>query len=156
MAGGRTYRQLAVGSFHTCAVSTAYRAFCWGDNQYGQLGIGRTRKTSLWPRRVAGENSIKSVTAGVFHTCAKTTTNRAYCWGYNLDGQLGDGTRNQRLAPTAVLGGMYFSQLDAGAEHTCGRSAGGVAYCWGANAKGTLGDGTTEVRLTPTAVLGPS
>jgi alpha-tubulin suppressor-like RCC1 family protein len=105
---------------------------------------------------VATEYSIKSVTAGLFHTCAKTTANRAYCWGYNWDGQLGDGTRNQRLAPTTVLGGMYFSQLDAGAEHTCGRSAGGVAYCWGANGKGTLGDGTTEVRLTPTAVLGPS
>ena len=67
---------------------------------------------------MAGGLSFKRVTAGLFHTCAETTTNRAYCWGYNIEGQLGDGTRTLRLTPVAVVGGLDFSQLDAGGEHT--------------------------------------
>jgi alpha-tubulin suppressor-like RCC1 family protein len=95
------------------------------------------------------------VTAGEFHTCGETTDNRAYCWGLNDGGPLGDGTIAQRLAPVAVAGGLFFAQLSAAGGHTCGRTPAAVAYCWGLNGSGELGDGTTTDRLTPTPVAGP-
>jgi alpha-tubulin suppressor-like RCC1 family protein len=58
--------------------------------------------SSFWPRRAAGGLSLNRVTAGGFHTCAEATNNRAYGWGKNLSGQLGDGTTTYRLTPTTV------------------------------------------------------
>jgi alpha-tubulin suppressor-like RCC1 family protein len=95
------------------------------------------------------------VTSGNVHTCGETTTNRAYCWGSNVWGQLGDGTNTQRLTPGAVADGHFFSQVGAGELHPCGRTDAGVAYCWGNNIFGRLGDGTTEKRSSPIPVAGP-
>ncbi|HEX5575361.1 MAG TPA: hypothetical protein VFX42_05760, partial [Gemmatimonadales bacterium] len=80
-----------------------------------------------------------------------TTGNRAYCWGYNGQGELGDGTDTPRLTPTAVSGGLVFKQVDAGGFHTCGLAGGSLAWCWGYNGQGELGNGTNDY-----AVLNPS
>ena len=102
--------------------------------------------------------SFRQVSAGSRHTCGVTTTDKAYCWGYNgfttLGGQLGDGTTTQRLKPVAVLGGLSFSQVSAGVDHTCGVTTDNRAYCWGRNDYGQLGDGTTDPKFTPVAVAG--
>jgi alpha-tubulin suppressor-like RCC1 family protein len=102
--------------------------------------------------------SFRQVSAGTRHTCGVTTTDQAYCWGYNgfstRGGQLGDGTTTQRLKPVAVLGGLRFSQISAGVDHTCGVTTDNRAYCWGVNDFGQLGDGTTEPKLTPVPVAG--
>ena len=102
--------------------------------------------------------SFRQVSAGSRHTCGLTTTDQAYCWGYNgfstHGGQLGDGTTTQRLKPVAVLGGLHFGQISAGVDHTCGVTTDDRAYCWGRNDYGQLGDGTTESKLTPVAVGG--
>jgi alpha-tubulin suppressor-like RCC1 family protein len=83
-----------------------------------------------------------------------TTGERAYCWGGNFLGELGDGTTALRSRPVAVLGGLDFRQLDGGGNYTCGRTAAANAYCWGFNLAGQLGDGTTTNRLSPRAVAG--
>jgi alpha-tubulin suppressor-like RCC1 family protein len=102
--------------------------------------------------------SFRQVSAGSRHTCGVTTTDQAYCWGYNgystHGGQLGDGTTTQRLKPIAVLGELHFGQISAGVDHTCGVTTDNRAYCWGLNDYGQLGDGTTESKLTPVAVAG--
>jgi regulator of chromosome condensation (RCC1) repeat-containing protein len=92
-------------------------------------------------------------TEGGNHTCGVTTDDRAYCWGFNGSGQLGDGTTTNRQLPTAVLGELRFHQVNAGQDHTCGITPENRAYCWGLNGSGQLGDGTTANRLTP--VLAP-
>ena len=94
-------------------------------------------------------------TAGGFvdHTCGRTASGTAYCWGDNEVGQLGDGSTVDRLEPSAVVGGFLFTSLDAGYRHTCGRATTGALYCWGANL-GQLGDGTTTNRSVPTKVFG--
>jgi alpha-tubulin suppressor-like RCC1 family protein len=152
-AGTRQWRQIDAGFSHTCAVTTTYRAFCWGNGREGQLGNGKSY-LSFWPRAVAGGLSFERVTAGHRHTCGETTTNRAYCWGYNDSGQLGDGTTIQRLTPVAVVGALSFRQVSAGGYHSCGVTSGSLAWCWGVNRVGELGDGTTTSRSSPTRVAG--
>jgi alpha-tubulin suppressor-like RCC1 family protein len=93
------------------------------------------------------------ITAGGSHTCGLTPVGRAYCWGWNSAGQLGDATITNRYTPVAVnQGTITFVQIRAGSSHTCGLSSTGQTYCWGANANGQLGDGTFTSRLTPVAV----
>jgi alpha-tubulin suppressor-like RCC1 family protein len=94
------------------------------------------------------------VSAGYSHACAETTGNRAYCWGHNIYGELGDGTVTERLRPVAVLGRLSFSQLSAGSFYTCGVTPGAVAYCWGMNWSAELGDGTITDRSEPVPVGG--
>jgi alpha-tubulin suppressor-like RCC1 family protein len=154
VAGARRFRQVDAGTFHTCAVTIANRALCWGRGREGQIGDGKTY-LRFWPRAVAGELLFERVSAGEYHTCGETTLNRAYCWGYNSHGEIGDGTTTIRLTPVAVAGGLYFSQVSAGRDHgTCGRTPAAVLYCWGANFYGRIGDGTTTDRHTPTPVAG--
>jgi alpha-tubulin suppressor-like RCC1 family protein len=167
VAGGRYYRQLEAGDFHTCAVTTGDRAFCWGNGTNGQIGNTRKAEINRWPRAVAGGLSVDRVTAGRFHSCGETTGNRAYCWGANFDGQLGNGTDTGpettcpftacSTRPVAVSGGLYFDQVDAGGTHTCAKTPAGVAYCWGNTEYGDLGDGRggRTSQVTPTAVLNP-
>src|SRR5262249_25525154 len=76
------------------------------------------------------------------HTCAVTTGNRAYCWGYNFVGALGDGSNTDRSLPTAVLGGLQFRAVSPGSYHTCGIAMDNRVYCWGHNAYGQLGNGS--------------
>jgi alpha-tubulin suppressor-like RCC1 family protein len=156
VAGGRQFQQLDAGSWHTCAIASGNRAFCWGKGDLGQLGTGRIHPKSYWPRRVAGGLSLDRVTAGRSHTCAEATDNRAYCWGYNYEGRLGDGTQTQRLAPVPVAGGLFFAQLTTGDDHTCGKTPAAAAYCWGDDRFGQLGNGEVEGwQLTPSPVTGP-
>ena len=156
VVGGQRFRQVDAGNYHTCGVTTASIAFCWGNGRAGQVGNGKAY-LSFSPKRVAGGLSFDRVTAGLYHSCGESTLNRAYCWGGNTSGQLGDGTTTTlRLTPVAVAGGHTFAQLSAGYQHTCGRTPDGAAYCWGVNFSGELGDGTTNHSSTPVAVAGPS
>jgi alpha-tubulin suppressor-like RCC1 family protein len=98
--------------------------------------------------------TFRQISAGSGHTCGVTTDNRAYCWGWNEEGQLGDGTTTDSRRPVAVAGNLRFRRMSAGSSRTCGVTTENQAYCWGFNGDGALGDGTTTDRLTPTAVAG--
>lgn len=153
VAGTRLFHQVSAGATHTCAATTGYRAFCWGDGQTGQLGIGKLGSRRV-PTAVAGGLTFDRVTAANYRTCGESTGNKAYCWGQN-GGVLGDGTTTNRLTPVAVVGGQTFAQVSAGGSHTCGKTGTSVGYCWGGNFYGELGDGTSTLRLTPVPVAGP-
>lgn len=98
--------------------------------------------------------SFRQLSAGRRHTCGVTTDDRAYCWGDNATGQLGDGTSADRGSPVAVSGGLRFILVSAGGGYTCGLTTGERAYCWGENTAGQLGDGTTTNRPRPVPVAG--
>jgi uncharacterized protein YjdB/alpha-tubulin suppressor-like RCC1 family protein len=157
VAGGLTFISLVVGGYHACGLTSGGAAYCWGRNESGALGDG-TITNRLTPTPVAGGLTFTSIAGvGAFHTCGLTSGGAAYCWGFNRNGELGDGTlgdENSRLTPTPVVGGLTFTSLALGWEHTCGLTSGGAAYCWGYNFYGELGDGTTMGRLTPTQVAG--
>jgi alpha-tubulin suppressor-like RCC1 family protein len=149
--------QISAGFEHTCAVTRAGAAYCWGRNTYGQLGDG-TIDARLTPTPVVGLSSgVASISAGHSHTCAVTTAGAAYCWGLNGNGQLGDGTTTRRSTPTPVVGlSSGVASISAGFSHTCALTTSGAVLCWGHNSYGELGDGTTTYRLTPMPVVGLS
>ena len=104
------------------------------------------------PVTALGTTTWMSIAAGWSHTCAITTTNRAYCWGYNGYGQLGDGTQDDSSTPVAVAGGYQWRQIVVAYRYTCGITTSGIAYCWGDNGLYQLGDNTPISHSVPTAV----
>lgn len=125
---------VVTGGLHACALGVDRRTYCWGDNRQGQLGDGSNVASSR-PVRVAGGLHFQQITSGgAGHSCALTWDGKAYCWGTNHFGQLGDGTTTSRNAPVRAAEGHLFTQIDAGPYHSCGITESGEAYCWGANA----------------------
>ena len=141
------------GSIHTCGLTVTGNAYCWGFNDFGQLGDGSTTG-SLTPVLVSGGIRFSSISTRGGHTCGVTSVGDAYCWGENFRGQLGDGTTINRLTPVLVSGGLSFASVSTAYSETCGVTTAGDAYCWGDNFNGQLGDGTTINRLTPVPVAG--
>ncbi|PYP50531.1 MAG: chromosome condensation regulator RCC1 [Gemmatimonadetes bacterium] len=159
VSGGLTFATVSVGDGvatlgqHTCGLTGAGAARCWGYNAFGQLGNGTT-SPSATPIAVSGGLTFVAVSAGGTHTCALTSAGAAYCWGANASGNLGDSTRTDSKTPVLVSGGLTFGTVSSGEAHTCAVTAAGAAYCWGFNFDGELGDGTTTNRSTPVAVSG--
>jgi alpha-tubulin suppressor-like RCC1 family protein len=167
--------QITAGDAHTCALLEDKTVRCWGRNGSGRLGDGTTEQR-LNPVQVLASGStqgtdvlggVAQITAGNGHTCALLEDKTIRCWGFNRNGQLGDGTlgdglTEQRLNPvqvlasgstqgTDVLGGV--AQITAGDAHTCALLEEKTIRCWGFNLRGQLGDGTTTQRLNPVQVL---
>jgi len=136
------FGSVAVGAFHSCGITTGGSAYCWGYNNYGQLGDS-SFTIRLVPVAVAGGLTFSTLSASSFHTCGVTTSGAAYCWGLNNFGWLGNGSTISSSVPVAVSGGLTFSAVSTGQVHTCGLTTSGAAYCWGRNAEGQLGTGDT-------------
>ena len=148
-------RMLAVsaGNYHTCALTNLGGVKCWGDNQYGQLG-NSSMQGSLIPVDVPDLTSgVIEISAGNFHTCARTTSGGLKCWGANSDGQLGNGTIVDSPTPTDVIGlTSGVITMSSGYEHTCAIANDGVVLCWGRNTFGQLGNGMYDEDQTPVPV----
>jgi alpha-tubulin suppressor-like RCC1 family protein len=153
--GGLRFTSIAAGSAHTCAVSVDGDVWCWGRNTAGQLGaVTSDGVRSPIPVHVTGITGMRAVVAGSVHSCARSATGMAWCWGRNNYGQLGDGSTVDRRTPVPVRGGLVFTSLSATGAHSCGVRASGEVWCWGFNADGQLGDGTTEHQSRPIRVSG--
>jgi alpha-tubulin suppressor-like RCC1 family protein len=176
VSGGHQYTQIESGNqYHTCAVRTDGRLFCWGFNEDGQLGVAPggescTLGTTNYacrkaPVEVTGGRTYQDVAVGAYHTCGVTTGGDVYCWGWNGLGQLGDGTTADSYEPVQVAGTGYVG-VAAGFFHSCAYRADGSAFCWGMDEDGqlgsnmtapntcTLGTNTYRCSLNPFAVLG--
>jgi alpha-tubulin suppressor-like RCC1 family protein len=128
--GGLRFTRIATSIYyHSCALSDASVAYCWGANSSGALGDG-TQENRSAPVPVGGGVSFVALTVGWVHSCALTSAGAAYCWGA---GQTRDGSGTHALSPVAVAGGLAFRAISAGRQHTCGLTLEGSAYCWGSN-----------------------
>jgi alpha-tubulin suppressor-like RCC1 family protein len=95
---------LGLGWEHSCAVVADGTIQCWGDNEYGQRGNGSTGRLENAISPVVGINDAKGVEAGSGHTCALRASGAVACWGYGLDGELGNGQSKSSSVPVAVTG----------------------------------------------------
>jgi len=153
VTGNLTFKSISAGYSHTCALTTNGAVYCWGGNEYGQLG-NNSNKDSVVPVPVAGQLNFKSVSAAIGgHACGITTNGAAYCWGWNSDGQLGNGSKKDSSVPVAVAGGLIFESISAGHFHTCGVTTDGSTYCWGGEGMNGAGTGTKTGSTIPVRVL---
>lgn len=155
--GIQVTRVVASGLAHTCAVASDGSLFCWGNNTYGQLGIGNTVNANV-PRRVPSITSVFSLALGYQHSCATAGTRSnmgLFCWGRNNRGQLGLGPAARtdqwipiRVASLDVQGRTLANDVTAGSYHTCAglrvMMPGGGIVCWGDNSIGQLGRGSFD------------
>jgi alpha-tubulin suppressor-like RCC1 family protein len=157
VAGGLTFARLSAGlGAHTCALTGAGVAYCWGKNSGGQVGNGSSVNNVPTPTPVKGGAAFMSISVGYTHTCALTAAGAAYCWGRNAYGELGSGASNQLsvTTPVAVAGGLTFKSISAGFQSTCAVATDGTAYCWGQGRNGRLGTGSEANASTPARVTG--
>jgi alpha-tubulin suppressor-like RCC1 family protein len=161
LAGGaHSYTQVAAGFVHTCALTADGEAYCWGSNEYSQLGSTPDgscggRPCSKSPVAVTGGLRFRVIAAGWVHNCGIATDGGTYCWGggsINRAGYLGDGAVSRSATPVRVKSDSAFVSVTIGDSHACALTASGMAFCWGQNTWGELGDGTGSDRATPVAV----
>ncbi|HKP49122.1 MAG TPA: hypothetical protein VJU17_03835 [Gemmatimonadales bacterium] len=160
VVGGLVFTSLTVGTWHTCGLTAAGEAWCWGANWSGQLGnptnSGVSDAANPAPLPAAAGLTFTTLDAGGDHTCGITTQGAMYCWGMNALGQLATTTNlNNGLPnpPTLIPGNFTFTALTAGNGHTCGVTTSGATYCWGSNFIGQLGIGTTSAPVTTPTLL---
>lgn len=149
---------IAVGSYHTCAIGEAERELrCWGWSSNSRLGNGTGRevdRAAPWPVSPTVP-AWRAVASGENHSCGIALSGRVYCWGYNGNGELGDGTTTTRSSPVAVVGlGTDVARISVGWFHSCALMRSGRINCWGYGAQGQLGSGQTANQTTPGEVSG--
>jgi alpha-tubulin suppressor-like RCC1 family protein len=159
--------QIEGGLYHTCALISDGTVQCWGANFNGDVGQPGPWGPIYAPAAVPGVTQAVEIRTGGSHTCARRSDGSITCWGYNFNGQLGDGTESAEVSPTKVAGVANVTQLavggnannpgnDASVAFACGLLADTTVSCWGNNDYGQLGDGTTVSRGTPAPVKGLS
>jgi alpha-tubulin suppressor-like RCC1 family protein len=151
------FNSVATGESHACGLTEEGVAWCWGNNEHGQLGTTASDQCdgascSLHPLEVDGGHVFADLTAGRGFTCGRTPAGEVLCWGVNSRGELGDGSQADRETPLPVSGLPPVSALATGLSHTCAAGVDGSVYCWGLNAQGGLGVPSAD---SGSCVLGP-
>lgn len=129
------------GDRYTCVITVSGGVYCWGKNEYGQIGDG-TQIDRFAPVAVQGlASGVQQLSTATDHTCALLEADGSIqCWGENGVGQLGTGTTERSLVPTAVAGlDVRVQAIDSAGSHTCALTVEGAVYCWGSNQYRQLG-----------------
>jgi alpha-tubulin suppressor-like RCC1 family protein len=152
---GGPVRALTAGLAHTCALLVNGTVECWGSNANGELGNGTLVDTPHPVEVSTLPSPAAAVDAGDAHTCALLRNGKIFCWGWNIEGQLGNGGGTDSDVPVAVTGlpGPAAAVASPG-SHTCALLRSEAVACWGANLYGQLGNGTTSDSATPVTVTG--
>ncbi len=158
-------RQFALAEARACAVNDEGQLYCWGNNidwtianflsSQGQFDTPARFEAIHNDLSQIVLSGVKEVQLGTHHSCVLMVDSTVKCWGgYNLKGQLGNGTTQNSLgAVQTVLNLSNVTKIAVGYDHTCALINDGSVKCWGSNNFGQLGDGTLEDRLAPIKTL---
>jgi alpha-tubulin suppressor-like RCC1 family protein len=159
---------IAAGEYHGTALLGDGSVRFWGETTYGQAGDGTTIDAPppdcrcVPPVTVAGlPGPVQAVAAGGLHNLALRGAGSPLAWGYNNNGQLGNGTEpadpcDCEPTPVAVAALTGVQSISAGEAHTLALLADGSVRGWGYNVHSQVGDGTEGTRVVPVPVSGVS
>jgi alpha-tubulin suppressor-like RCC1 family protein len=158
---------IAAGWDHACALLAGGTVACWGDDGDGELGLGTAASSqpcgdpcATTPVKVPNLSGVTAIAAGLEDTCALLSDGTVRCWGFNADGQLGDGTTTNSPTPVAVTGLTGATAIAMSEEQACALLASGGVVCWGRNDSDQLGStvagpaACSPCSTTPQAVSG--
>ncbi len=157
-------RSASAGSTNTCAIDIAGATWCWGSNEFGELGSGIAGGPV--PASVATPVALVQLSAGRDHACGLASDGSAWCWGVNDYGQVGKpispvvcsafgSALPCEPSPSVVPGIPALVEVSAGTSHSCGVTHNGAIWCWGRGDFGQLGQGTGVSSATPVRVIDP-
>jgi alpha-tubulin suppressor-like RCC1 family protein len=149
VVGGRVPQEVALVS-HSLALKSDRTLWAWGSNTQGQLGFGDTSITIIEaPDQVGSDSDWSIISAGGGYSIALKTNLTLWAWGYNLYGQLGDGTQTNRWTPLEIGADSDWASIAGSQSHAIARKTNNTLWSWGYNGYGQLGDGTQTDRWTP-------
>jgi len=159
-----TITAISAGFYHALALTSAGQVLAWGSNDHGQLGNGTTTTTGCQcistpgPVSLASGTTVTAIAGGGRHSLGLTSTGQVLGWGYNADGELGNGTTTDSNVPVGVSlsSGASVTTIAGGAFHSLAVTFAGQVLAWGLNDRGQLGNGTTNNSSIPVAVSLPS
>jgi len=155
VALGTNWKQLACGNTYVVAIKTDGTLWGWGRNDFGQLGDntnGFSSNKSSPVQTITYDTKWKMVSVGngYAHTAAVKSDGTLWCWGYNVNGQLGDNSITPRSSPVqTVTFGTNWKQVDCGYYSTTAIKNDGTLWIWGRNSSGQLGDNTIVYKSSP-------
>lgn len=146
---GATATQVTGGTTNFCARLNNSEAWCWGGNDYGEMGTLLASNPQPTPIKVNLAGQVTRVSAGYTHACAVLTSAQVACWGYNASGMLGDGTYSARPEPVFAIG-VSATEVYAGGYTSCAVYLSGPLTCWGGG--GIVGNPPSGNSPTPVFV----
>ena len=154
ISGGTSWKNLAIGNFHTAATKTDGTLWTWGWNQYGQLGDDSNVDKSSPVQTVTFGNDWNQISCSDYTTGGIKTDGTLWCWGYNYDGQLGDDSNIDKSSPVQTTSGSSnWKQLSLGINHSVAVKTDGTLWTWGKNTHGQLGDDTSISKSSPVQTI---
>jgi putative cell wall-binding protein/alpha-tubulin suppressor-like RCC1 family protein len=146
---------VSTGYTHSCALNSTGGVDCWGANALGELGNGTTTRSARPVHVIGLRVGVIAVSASAGHACALTSGGAVKCWGYNVYGQLGNGTTTNSTVPVDVVGlGAGVTAVTAGPLESCAVTTVGAVKCWGFTRDGQPGNVTTKLSSVPVDVVG--
>jgi alpha-tubulin suppressor-like RCC1 family protein len=147
---------IAAGSLHSLFIKSDGSLWALGYDVYGELGDGGSGQTAIpeqiFPPPQPPGSSVTRISAGYEHSLFIKSDGSLWGMGFNLTGQLGDGTLNQSTnRPTQILRNVVA--VSAGFYHSLLIETNGSLWAMGYNNEGELGDGTSTSRITPEQIV---
>ncbi|MFN3827130.1 MAG: RCC1 domain-containing protein [Micavibrio sp.] len=133
VTGGGSWKNIGVGLYSSCGIKSDNSLWCWGWNTSGQVGDGTISASRTVPTAVVGGGSWKKVFSSGYTSCGIKSDDTLWCWGYNRNGQIGNGNFTDSSIPVAVSGGESWLTVGMATSYSCGILESGQLKCWGYN-----------------------
>ena len=145
---------IAVGQQFSLALRSDGTVWAWGLNDYGQFGNGTNGNNSTAPIQVSRLTSVVAIAGGFAHSLAVKSDGTAWAWGYNADGELGNGSTADSAVPVEVRGLTGVVAIAGVGRQSIALKSDGTVWTWGYNGDGELGNGSNISSTVPVPVSG--